>query len=345
MQITVIGAGAWGTTMASLLASNGPVTLWAFEPEVASAVNGRHHNPLYLPEVDLHPDLVATDDLRNATTDADLVLMAVPSQHFRPILEQAASSIRPGTPFLSLTKGIESGTLLRMSEVAADVLVDHPRETIGVLSGPNIAREIARGEPAATVVAVADPETARLLQEALSTTTLRVYTNPDVVGCEIGGAVKNVIALAAGMAEGLGYGQNTLAAIVTRGLAELTRLGVALGGDALTFLGLAGIGDLVVTCHSPASRNHHVGVELGRGRSVDDITSEMRAVAEGVRSCRPVLELGAQVGAVLPICSAVEAVLDGSLPATDVARVLLGRTLTTELHGITPAPPADAPTT
>ena len=345
MQINVIGAGAWGTTIASTLATKGPVTLWAFEPDVADAVNQDRRNPVYLPDIELAPQLTATSDLRAATADADLILMAVPSQHFRPILEQAAPGIGPQTPFLTLTKGIEAGTLMRMSEVATEVLVGHQHGRIGVLSGPNIAREIARGEPAATVVAIADPDTAGLLQQALSTPALRVYTNPDVIGCEIGGAVKNVIALAAGMAEGLGYGQNTLAAIVTRGLAELTRLGLALGGEALTFLGLAGIGDLVVTCHSPASRNHHVGVELGRGRAVHDITAEMRAVAEGVRSCRPVLDLGARVGVDLPICSVVGAVLDGDLAAADVADALLGRTLTTELHGITPLPSDDAPHT
>ncbi|MEO6988394.1 MAG: NAD(P)H-dependent glycerol-3-phosphate dehydrogenase [Aquihabitans sp.] len=345
MNITVIGAGAWGTTIASTLSANGPVTLWAFEPEVVAAVNDDHRNPVYLPDIDLSPDLAATSDLRAATTDADLILMAVPSQHFRSIIEQAAPGIAPETPFLTLTKGIEAGTLLRMSEVAAEVLVDHPRERIGVLSGPNIAREIAHREPAATVVAITDPAIAALLQQALSTPTLRVYTNPDVIGCEIGGAVKNVIALAAGMAEGLGFGQNTLAAIVTRGLAELTRLGLALGGEALTFLGLAGIGDLVVTCHSPASRNHHVGVELGRGRAVDDIIAEMTAVAEGVRSCRPVLDLGARVGVDLPICSVVGAVLSGDLAAADVADALLGRTLTTELHGITSTAPKDEPGT
>lgn len=344
MNITVIGAGAWGTTIASTLASKGPVTLWALEPEVISSVNDHHHNPLYLPDIELSPNLVATGDLAAATADAELILMAVPSQHVRSVLECAAPGMKPDVPFLTLTKGIEAGTLLRMSEVANEVLVDHRPGTIGVLSGPNIAKEIARGEPAATVVAIADAETAALLQQALSTPTLRVYTNPDVVGCEIGGAVKNVIALAAGMAEGIGYGQNTLAAIVTRGLAELTRLGMALGGEAVTFLGLAGIGDLVVTCHSPASRNHHVGVELGRGRAVHDITAEMRAVAEGVRSCRPVLELGARVGVDLPICSVVGAVLDGELAAADVADALLGRALTTELHGIVTSPPEDDPT-
>ena len=343
VQIAVIGAGAWGTTIASALASKGPVTLWAMEPEVMSAVNDHHRNPAYLPDIDLSPGLVATNDLATATADADLILMAVPSQHVRSVLESAAPGIDPEVPFLTLTKGIESGTLLRMTEVATEVLVGHRPGTIGVLSGPNIAKEIARGEPAATVVAIADPDIAALLQGALSTPTLRVYTNPDVVGCEIGGAVKNVIALAAGMAEGLGYGQNTLAALVTRGLAELTRLGMALGGDAVTFLGLAGIGDLVVTCHSPASRNHHVGVELGRGRAVADITAEMRAVAEGVRSCRPVLDLGAGVGVDLPICSVVAAVLDGDLAAVDVADALLGRALTTELHGIVATSPEEDP--
>lgn len=336
MQIAVVGAGAWGTTLASLLAANGQaVTLWAREPEVVGDINDHHRNHLYLPDVDLAPGLVATGDVRAAAGDGDVVLMAVPAQHFRPVLRDAAPAIGSDTPLLSLAKGIEAETLLRMTEVAAEVLSGHRSELIGVLSGPNIARQVAIGDPAATVVAIADTEVAAELQHALSTPTLRVYTNPDVIGCEIGGAVKNVIALAAGMTEGLGYGENTLAALVTRGLAELTRLGVALGAQPLTFLGLAGIGDLVVTCHSSASRNHHVGVELGRGRSVDDIIASMHAVAEGVRSCAPVLALGARVGVELPICAVVGQVLVGELAATEAVHTLLGRTPTTELHDIT----------
>ena len=210
-----------------------------------------------------------------------------------------------------------------MSEVAAEVLDHHETGSIGVLSGPNIARDVADGQPAATVVAMGDEPRARDLQAALMCPTLRVYTNPDVVGCEIGGAVKNVIALAAGMATGLGFGDNTLAALVTRGLAELTRLGVALGGQPLTFLGLAGIGDLVVTCNSSGSRNRHVGEELGRGRPLDAILSDMTSVAEGVGSCGPVLELGRRAGVELPICEQVGRVLDGRVDPADAVSALL----------------------
>lgn len=334
MRISVIGGGAWGTTMASMSASKGPVTLWAREPEVVEDINSNHRNELFLPGIDLPPELVATCDISEAVSVADAILVAVPAQHLRQVLASAASAIKPDTPLLTLTKGIESATLLRMTEIAAEVLPGHRPDLIGVLSGPNIAAQVARHEPAATVVALPDLDMAATLQVALSTPNLRVYTNPDVVGCEIGGAVKNVIALAAGMAEGLGFNDNTMAAIVTRGLAELARLGVALGGQPLTFLGLAGIGDLVVTCHSQASRNHHVGVELGKGRPLDGIISEMHAVAEGVRSCQPVLELGARAGVELPICEVVGAVLEGTLAATDAANALLGRAPTSELHDI-----------
>lgn len=338
MGIAVIGAGAWGTTMASQVATRHPVRLWALEAEVAHDVNRRHRNQRYLPDVDLCHGITATADLGEATADADAVLVAVPSQHLRAVLTAAAAGIDAEVPVLTLTKGIEVDSLLRMSEVAAEVLADHRPDRIGVLSGPNIARQIAVGEPAATVVAMADHEVASRLQHLLGGPTLRVYTNPDVVGCEIGGSVKNVIALAAGMSVGLGFGDNTLAALVTRGLAELTRLGIALGGQPLTFLGLAGIGDLMVTCHSPASRNHHVGAALGRGRKLADILAEMDAVAEGVRSARPVLDLGARVGVDLPICSAVDAVLAGRMRPSDAVDALLARANTAELHDIaTPA--------
>lgn len=338
MRITVIGAGAWGTTMASSLARRHEVTLWALEHDVADDVNGRHRNRSYLPDLELTPTLAATTDLAAATADTEAILMAVPSEHLRAVLIDAAPSIDAATPLLTLTKGIEVSSLLRMSEVAAEVLTGHDPDLIGVLSGPNIAKEVARGDPAATVVAVGHPEVAATLQAALATPSLRVYTNADVIGCEIGGAVKNVLALAAGMAAGLGYGENSLAAVVTRGLAELTRLGVALGGEPLTFLGLAGIGDLVVTCHSPASRNHHVGAELGRGRPLAAITSEMRAVAEGIRSAAPVLALGRRVGVELPICEVVSTVLEGRLTAAEAVEVLMGRAATSELHDLGTTP-------
>jgi glycerol-3-phosphate dehydrogenase (NAD(P)+) len=260
--------------------------------------------------------------------------MAVPSQFYRSVMEAARDSIPAEAPFLSLSKGIEEGSLKRMSQVAIEVLGTDRPGPIGVLSGPNIAREVLAGYPSATVIALRDEKTAIDLQRLLSTPTLRVYTNSDVVGCEVGGSVKNVIAIAAGMAVGLGYGENTLAALITRGLAELTRLGVALGGQPLTFLGLAGIGDLTLTCHSPDSRNHHVGVELGRGRQLADVLGEMHSVAEGVRSGGPVLALARQAGVDLPICEQVVAVLEGGSTPREAVAALLGRAPTEELRGI-----------
>jgi glycerol-3-phosphate dehydrogenase (NAD(P)+) len=334
VTVTVIGAGAWGTTMASLLATRTSTVVWAREPEVVAGIEERHENPLFLPGAELTPALRATADLAAALADAEVVFMATPSQHYRSVLEQAAAHIPPTVPFVSLTKGIEDGSLLRMSEVATSLLVDHDPRLVGVLSGPNIAKEVLAGHPTATTIALQDEDAARRVQALVMAPHLRVYTNPDVVGCEIGGAVKNVIALAAGMATGLGYGHNTLAAIVTRGLAELTRLGMALGGDPLTFLGLAGMGDLVVTCHSGDSRNRHVGEELGRGRQLDEVIGSMRAVAEGVRSCGPVLALASRAGVELPICEQVGAVLDGSTGAADAVRALLGRDAKPEMQGI-----------
>ena len=334
MRAAVIGAGAWGTTIASLLATRADTTVWAREAAVVQAINERHENPLFMPGSPLTPSLRASGDVGAALAGAGVVLMAVPSQYFRSVLEAARASIVDDTPFLSLTKGIEEGSLLRMTEIAAEVLDGHDPDRIGVLSGPNIAREVLAGQPAATVVAVRDEQAGDELQELLMGPTLRVYTNPDVIGCEIGGAVKNVIALAAGMAGGLGFGQNSLAALVTRGLAELARLGVALGGHPLTFLGLAGIGDLVVTCHSADSRNRHVGEELGRGRPLADIVAGMASVAEGVRSCGPVLALGQREGVELPICEQVRAVLEEGLPVADAVAVLLHREAQPELHGL-----------
>jgi glycerol-3-phosphate dehydrogenase (NAD(P)+) len=334
-KLAVIGAGAWGSALGSLLATRSDVSLWVREPEVADAINGRHENPLFLPDVALTPALIATTDIEAAVADAEAILMAVPAQHFRSVLATARPFIGASTPFITLTKGIEDRSLLRMSEVATEVLEGHDPDSIGVLSGPNIAREVVAGQPAATVIALRDPQTASVLQQALMCPSLRVYTNPDVVGCEIGGAVKNVIALAAGMATGLGFGGNTLAALVTRGLAELARLGVALGGQPLTFLGLAGIGDLVVTCNSPGSRNRHVGEQLGQGRPLAEILSEMTSVAEGVRSCGPVLALGRRAGVELPICEQVGHVLEGRAEPVEAVDALLRRDAISELHGIT----------
>jgi glycerol-3-phosphate dehydrogenase (NAD(P)+) len=320
--------------VAGIAACNSDATLWARRPELAAAVNERHENPEYLPGHALPPLLAATSDLEAAVRGADVVVMGVPSHGFRAVLTEAASVIAHDTPIVSLSKGIEQGTLKRMTQVIAEVLPDHDPGAIGVLTGPNLAKEIVAGQPAASVVALTDGARAEKMQKLFMTSTFRVYTNRDVVGCEVAGALKNVMAIAAGIAHGLGYGDNTKAALITRGLAELTRLGVALGGDPLTFQGLAGMGDLVATCMSAQSRNRTVGEELGRGRNLDDIVTEMKMVAEGVKSTAAVLELAATVKIEMPIAEQVGAVLyEGRKPEAIVPALML-REAKPELHGI-----------
>jgi glycerol-3-phosphate dehydrogenase (NAD(P)+) len=258
----------------------------------------------------------------------------VPSHGYRSVLSDAAGAVAADVPIVSLAKGIERGTLARMTEVSLDVLPRHRADRVAVLTGPNLAREVAEGQPAASVIACADTDTALMLQQLFMSRSFRVYTNPDVVGCEIAGALKNVIAIAAGTAAGLGYGDNTQAALITRGLAEIARLGVALGGDPLTFAGLAGLGDLVATCTSPKSRNRSVGFELGRGRSLDDIVAESNMVAEGVKSTAAVLALADRTRIEMPIASMVGAVLyEGRRPADLVSGLML-REAKAELHGL-----------
>ena len=308
--------------------------LWAHEAEVVESITEQHENPVFLPGFQLPTSLQASASLEEVIQGADLIMMAVPSRYFRSVLQRARSLISAEVPILSLAKGLEEATLLRMTEVAAEVMAGHDPRLIGVLSGPNIAREVMSGEPAATVIAFPDRGVARQLQQVLITDRFRVYTNTDVVGCELGGAVKNVIAVAAGMAAGLGYGANSQGALITRGLAELTRLGVALGGAPLTFLGLAGVGDLFATCSSPLSRNNRVGMELGKGRPLDDILASMRMVAEGVETARPTVELAAQVGVEVPIAEQVVAVLDGVHPPADAVQALMQRAAQDELHDL-----------
>ncbi len=333
-RVVVVGAGSWGTTVAALLAPKGQIVLWARDTALVTEIATTHENARYLPGIALPDSLRATSDLGAACADAQVVVLAVPSHGMRSVLADAAPAITADTPIVSLAKGVEQGTHLRMTEVIAEVLTGHDPDRIGVLTGPNLAREVAEGQPTASVVAVVDPDAAASLQGLFMTMTFRVYTNPDVVGCEIAGALKNVIAIAAGMAAGLGYGDNTKAALITRGLAELARLGVALGGEPLTFSGLAGMGDLVATCTSPKSRNRTVGVELGRGRSLEEILAEMNMVAEGVKSTGAVLELAADHGVDMPIAAMVGAVLyDGRRPA-DIMPTLMVRQAKPELHGI-----------
>lgn len=308
--------------MARLVACNAPVVLWARRPALAAAINAVHRNPEYLPEGRLPETVVATADMGAALQGAAVVVMAVPSHGFRAILAQAAPHVAPGTPVLSLTKGLEEGSTLRMTEVVAEVL---PASPAGVLTGPNLAGEIMAEHPAASVVAMEDEALARELQGLLRTDWFRVYTNTDVVGCEVAGALKNVTAIAAGMADGMGFGDNTRAALITRGLAELTRLGTALGGHPQTFAGLAGLGDLVVTCGSRRSRNRHVGEELGRGRTLAEVVGATSEVAEGIRTSRVTLDLAAAAGVEMPIVEQVVAVLYAGRTPSDALAALMHR--------------------
>jgi glycerol-3-phosphate dehydrogenase (NAD(P)+) len=282
----------------------------------------------------LPPELHATASLEEACSGADIVVLGVPSHGLRTVLCDAQPFVSPKAAVVSLAKGIEQGTLHRMTEVIGEVLDGHDPGSVGVLTGPNLAKEVAAGQPTASVVAVPDAAVAEQLQQVFFTPTLRVYTNPDVVGCEMAGALKNVLAIGAGIADGLGYGDNTKAALMTRGLAELARLGVACGGDPLTFAGLAGMGDLIATCSSPQSRNRHVGFQLGQGRSLDDIVSEMNMVAEGVKSTAAVIEIAQRANVDMPLAAFVGRVLyEGAQPADLVPELML-RKAKSELHGI-----------
>jgi glycerol-3-phosphate dehydrogenase (NAD(P)+) len=335
VRVAVIGAGSWGTTVAALATQNADeVILWARRPELAEAIATRHENPDYLAGRPLPPALQATAALDEALDSADVVILGVPSHGFREVLTAARPVVPRDVPVVSLSKGLEQGSLLRMTQVVTEVLAEHAAERVGVLTGPNLAVEVVAGMPTASVVAMVDPDAASCLQRLFMTSAFRVYTNPDVVGCEIAGVLKNVVAIAAGVAQGLGVGDNALAALITRGLAELTRLGLALGGNPLSFLGLAGIGDLVVTCTSEKSRNRHVGVELGRGRALPEILGEMHMVAEGVRSTAAVLALAERSGVEMPIASQVQAVLAGERSPSEGLALLMGREAKSELEGI-----------
>ena len=327
IRVAVIGAGSWGTTVAHLAAHNAPTTLWARDDDLAKEIDSEHRNSRYLEGHVVNEALRATSALDECVSAADVLVMGVPSHGFRSTLEEVAKHLRPWVPVVSLTKGLEQGTRMRMSQVVHEVLPGHP---VGVLTGPNLAKEILSGQAAAAVVAMADEFIVSELQSIFATSLFRVYINRDVIGSELGGVLKNVIAIAAGMADGTGAGDNTRAAVMTRGLAEMTRLGVALGGDQDTFAGLAGMGDLLATCMSPQSRNRYVGEQLGKGRSIDDIIAEMNQVAEGVKSCRTVLELAEENGVDMPIASEVVGVVHGGRSAIDAYRGLLSRKATHE---------------
>jgi glycerol-3-phosphate dehydrogenase (NAD(P)+) len=320
LRVCVLGAGSWGTTVAALASHNAPTVLWSRRPETADEVNRAHTNERYLPKLPLPRALRATASLEEAVRDADVVAMGVPSHSMRGTLLEVKKHIRPWVPVVSLAKGLEQGSHLRMTEVIREEL---PDRRAGVLTGPNLAREIMAGLAAASVIAIEDEMIGRQLQEVFHSGLFRVYTNRDVVGCELGGALKNVIAIAVGMGDGLGVGDNTRSAVITRGLAEMTRLGVAMGGRADTFAGLAGMGDLIATCISRQSRNRHVGEQLGKGRTVEEITAEMHMVAEGVKTTRVVLELAERHRIAMPIAQEVYRVLYENGPAQGAYRGLV----------------------
>jgi len=310
VRIAVLGAGSWGTTVASLVAPRHETKLWARNPDVAKEVNVEHANSAYLPGFGLAQELSATADLEEAVCGADLLVVGVPTSGFRSVLQDASRCIRPWVPVVSLSKGLEHGSHLRMTEVIKQVVPGHP---VAALTGPNIATEIMSGKAAAAVIATEDLEVARAIQKVVTRGVFRVYLNDDVIGCEMGGALKNVIAIAAGIGEGLGVGDNTRAAVMSRGLAELTRLGVAMGAHPTTFAGLAGMGDLIVTCMSPHSRNRKVGEQLGKGRQLEDILAEMHMVAEGVKTASVALELAEKHHLDVPICAMIDKVVKGQI--------------------------------
>jgi len=320
MRVTVLGAGSWGTTVAALACGRNTATLWARSADVADAVNKKHENPTYLSGFPLPGRLAATSDIEEAVTNAELLIVGVPSHGFRETLQLAAPYVHPWIPVVSLTKGFEQGSLLRMTQVINEVLPGRPA---AALTGPNLAKEIMAGHAAASVIATKDLAVAGALQSVLTRGLFRIYTNHDVIGCEVGGALKNVIAIATGIAEGLSVGDNTRAGVISRGLAELTRLGVAMGAEPATLAGLAGMGDLIATCISPLSRNRTVGERLGKGERIEDIIASMRMVAEGVKTASTVMELAERYQVDLPICAEIRNVVTGHAGAIDAYRGLL----------------------
>ena len=330
----MLGAGAWGTTFAQVLCdAETPVVLWCRRPELAAVINADHCSPDYLAGVSLPVTLRATADPSEALAEAELVVLAVPAQTLRPNLTAWRHLIPPGALLVSLMKGIEVGTGERMSQVIAEITGAGPGR-IAVVSGPNLAPEIAARQYSASVVACADENVAGQLQRACHTGYFRPYTNPDVVGCELGGAVKNVIALAVGISVGMGLGDNTKAMLITRGLAEMARLGAALGADSHTFAGLAGLGDLVATCSSPMSRNRSFGEKLGRGMPLADVLASTNRVAEGVQSARSVFQLASEHGVEMPITEVILGVLHEGLDIGQAVLMLASRSAKPERYGV-----------
>jgi len=329
MRCAVVGAGAWGTALADLLARNGhEVKLWAYEPDVVETINRKHENVRFLGGHPLSPSLEAVGDIGRAVDGAELVTLATPSHVLRRIVNSAAGSLPRGAPLVVATKGIENGTLCLMTEVAEQEV---PGATVVALSGPSFAVEVVSGQPTAVVVASMREQAAATTQRAFSSAYFRAYTHTDVIGVELGGALKNVMAVATGIAEGLGLGFNARAALVTRGLAEMTRLGSALGAQQSTFAGLAGLGDLVLTCTGSLSRNRAVGVELGKGRKLDDVLRDRETVAEGVVTAQSARELAAREGIEMPIVDTVNRVLFEGQPARSAIVALMTRELRAEV--------------
>ena len=320
LKIGLLGGGSWGTTVASVATRNAPVMLWARDNATVEDINSNRCNSRYLPDITLPSSLRASADLGEVVAQADVIVMGVPSHSFRSVLEDVAHHIRPWVPVISLTKGLELSSGKRMTELIVDCLPGHP---VGVLTGPNLAREIMSGQAAASVMSMEDDIIVKRLQSLFHSGLFRVYTNTDLVGCELGGVLKNIIAIAVGMGDGLGAGDNTRSALITRGLSEMTRLGVAMGGRPETFAGLTGMGDLIATCTSSLSRNRHVGVELGKGRKLEEIIASMHMVAEGVKSAPTVMALAEQHDVSMPISRDVFDVIQGNKSPTEIFRGLL----------------------
>ena len=330
-KIAIIGGGSWGTALALVLAQKShQVRLWVFEAELVDLINRDHRNLLYMPEFELPSSIRATHSVAESLADADIAVLVVPSRHFRRICEEMRTHLRSDTIVVSATKGIEIQTLCRMSQIIEEVLPPHNAINVAAISGPSFAKEVARGNPTAIVVCSQDRKLAEHIQCEFSSPSLRLYTSNDMVGVELGGAVKNVIAIAAGVCAGLGYGSNSLAALITRGLAEMTRLAVACGGKPFTLAGLAGMGDLVLTCTGELSRNRSVGMQLGQGKNLLEITSGMRMVAEGVPTTQATLALARKYHVEMPITDQMDAVLNRGKDPRQAIRELMERPLKEE---------------
>jgi len=335
-KVAFIGAGSWGTSMASTVAKKkeAETVIWARRAELAETINLFHENPLYLPDVTLPSNLHATNDLEEAMSGADIVVMGVPSHGFRDVLRDAAPYAENNPVYVSLTKGFEVSTRKRMSEVICEEIEGIGGQYVAVLTGPNLAKEVIQGFPAASTIACSDESTGIMLQEVFHAPTFRCYRNTDVPGSEIGGALKNVIAIAAGIADGLELGDNTKATVLTRGLAEMARFAVKFGAHPLTLLGLAGVGDLMATCASPQSRNHSVGIELGKGRKIEEIIDSMNMVAEGVKSCKPIFELGQANDVWMPITENVVQICHEGATVDEMVQDLLSKEIRSEFEGV-----------